>query len=233
MSMTETLAVGAPGKYRSTPASAAGLLIFIWGTAYPQPYEVALATGLVLPLLAIAIAALRPRGFTLSADRGDPRVSLAGLFAWPAMMLAYRANLDVHLLDWTRTVLLAASLTCCLIAAACVADAELFRSIGAFVAMALLAAIYGYGGIIVLNRVLDTAAPRVFSTTVLAKYVTTGTQSEVTAHARLSPWGPIETATDVDIPQALFDRIGRYDIVCVEARRGAFDIPWFTVRSCR
>ena len=90
---------------------------------------------------------------------------------------------------------------------------------------------YGYGSVVLANKLLDHATPKMYLTFVYDRSV-----SKISRHIerdlRLGPWGPRKAAANVEVPRRVFDAVRVDDSVCVLLHPGAFRMAWFEVEPC-
>jgi hypothetical protein len=94
----------------------------------------------------------------------------------------------------------------------------------------LLTCIYGFGAGLELDALMDSAAPGIYPTNVLAKHMSHGKSN--TYRLKLAPWGPMTYGNEVQVPVGLYRATQVGGTVCVYSGQGAFRVPWYQVRAC-
>jgi hypothetical protein len=76
------------------------LAVCAWGWFYPHPYSTAIVALGVIPPLGLATLLVGRGRYACDELRNDPRPSLMPAVMGPGLVLALRALLDVHVIDW-------------------------------------------------------------------------------------------------------------------------------------
>jgi hypothetical protein len=203
----------------------------LWVFLYPRPYELALLTAAALPWLAIVLAAKSHGLYRLDTQRNDARPTLGAAVLLPGVGLLTRALTDVGVLDIGRALTLAAAVAVLLSWAALVSSGGLRgRRVRALLLLGFSCA-YGYGTVVLANRMLDGAPGELYRVGVLARHVSRGSRS-TTYHLLLDHWGPRSVPNDVAVPRQLYEQAVPGTLVCVHRGPGALTISWFQVSVC-
>ena len=94
-----------PGDVRLYWLSLVGIVVGVWVAFWPVPHVAAVAAAVVVPLVAVALAARSKGRLTLVLpEKGNKRPSLALLLLPPMIGLGYFAFRSVRLFYWTTPV---------------------------------------------------------------------------------------------------------------------------------
>lgn len=170
-----------------------GLVAAAWYWIRPQPYDLALWTNLLLPAVAVAIAAVRQDrwNYVLEA-KADPKPILHTFYLLPIAALLARA-VNYRIVDQLQLTILGLALGGALFALICglIRPRRLLQ--WSYAALFLVTAAYGYGAATHLNARLDFRPGEQFIVKVMAAHDDRD-EPEVT----LSAWGPYVTARTVE-----------------------------------
>jgi hypothetical protein len=108
------------------------------------------------------------------------------------------------------------------------------RSLIGFLAIAAVVAVaYGISVVTLADVQLDRSPGENFQSQVVDSHVSRGKNSR-TYFVRLAPWGPRQSASEVSVPEAMFNRLTmRGRVACITLYDGAFGIRWFSLDVCR
>jgi hypothetical protein len=183
----------------------------------------------VLPVLAVMIVIASRGLYSIDGeDISSARPNLAGLFILPAVALAFRAWIDISVLDWQRALEIGA------IAGLAVGLLSLAaRSKAKYSAVVLLifSLVWASGVTVFYNSYFDKSAPSVFRTRITGMHKTGGKSTSY--YLKLEPWGPRTSAEDVDVARGFYERATVGSTVCVTLFSGALNVRWFDVWHCR
>lgn len=207
----------------------ASLAAGAWGWFYPRPYIAAIVTLGALPLVGLAVLLAGRGRYAFDENRNDPRPSLIVSVMGPGIVLALRAILDVHVLDWKP--LLAATGVGGLVLLAAIAAGDRRRRLWILALVAPLLSFYPWGALSLGNALLDRGSPGVFRVAVRAKHVSSGSK-HTSWDLRLDRWGPVTEPEDVDVGRGLYEAVSVGDEVCVALHPGALGIRWYVVLRC-
>ena len=213
-------------RYLSIASSA----VAFWGLLYPQPYEVVIGALIVLPVVALIVAAASKGLIQVNQHVRDKRPSIASALIAPGAVLALRALLDFHILDWPLALGIAL-VGGALIALGITRWDVATRKWSAVLLMGFVFCFpYAYGTVVELNFLLGRTAPQRFEATVTAKQQSSGKNSSW--DLTIGPWGPADDAEDVSVNKNLYNAVAVGDTVCVFLFQGALGLNWISVRSC-
>lgn len=201
-----------------------------WGYIYPRPYGLAVLALAVLPWAAILMVAKSSGLCRIDSRRGDPRPTLAIPMIIPGLVLLMRAVLDVGVLDIGRALIFAAVAAGLLTWAALMSDSAARERPWSALLLLLLGCAYGYGAVVLGDRLLDSAPGENFRVAVLARHVSRGRSTSY--HLQLDRWGPRSEPDDVTVSGDLYAQSPPGSTVCVHRGPGALGISWYDVVGC-
>jgi hypothetical protein len=183
-----------------------------------------------LPVLAVMIVIASRGLYTIDGQdvRNSARPNLAGLYIVPTIALAFRAWIDISVLDWKRALEIAA------LAGLAVGLLSLgARTKAKYSAVILLffSLVWASGVTIFYNTYFDKSVPSVFRTRITGMHKTSGRSTSY--YLKLEPWGPRTSAEDVDVARNFYERAAVGNTVCVSLFSGALNVRWFHVGHCR
>lgn len=147
----------------------------------------------------------------------------------PGLVLAMRAILDVHVLDWKPLLVGAAVGGLALVVAIVVGERP--RKLWVLALLTPLISGYPWGALSLANALLDRGAPEVFRVAVRGKHVSGG--KHTSRNLELDPWGPVTERKDVAVGPRLYGAVSVGDRVCVALHPGALGVRWYVVLRCR
>lgn len=200
-----------------------------WGYLYPEPYALAMAVMVLLPWVALCIAARSPGLYSLNDHKSDVRAGVGVALIIPGLILVLRGVMDFHLLDWKEPLGGAAAIGLFMTFLATRVDQRLIEKKTAILVLLFLLP-YGYGTLVMANTLPDTAPPKAYETTVISKRYTSGKGAH--AELKIKPWGP-DPGGDVPVSSALYRAVRPGDTVCAYLHPGALGVQWYVVDKCR
>jgi hypothetical protein len=205
-----------------------GLSIWVW--IYPHPYELAIATVALVPLIALGLIH-QSKGlysFNQKARSGKPDIS-AAIFM-PSLVLGMRAFIDIHIVDWHQGLTWAAAGGTALVLMTAAVVEPVRRRPASMLALCLFWIPYAYGAMMESDELFDRSAQQQFRVEVLNKHVTHG--KTTLWELGLAPWGPRIEAKDVQVSRNFYESTPIGMVVCVNLHDGAVGIPWFAITHC-
>ncbi len=197
-----------------------------WGSApWAGPCAVALALA---PLATAWLCWRRPLFFAVFKRRQDPRAETSYGLLIAAFALIVPMG-EFHLLS-LQPLLPGMLLLGAITVAAYYRHARNGYGNRVVFAIAVLAALYAYGALTMLDVCLDASAADHYSTTVTGNHIGHGRSTSY--YLRLAPWGPVPIAQDVSVSASLYHAAAPGDTVCLDLHRGQLRAPWFRVVSC-
>ena len=191
-----------------------------WALYDPRPYW-----------LVVGLLALLP-WFALAATARGRRPDLYVPLMLPGCVLGLRAVIDVQLLERWQPLLPAAVIA--FVMAVLIRLTREDREFPLWLYLLLLVPVmsfYGYGSVVLANKLLDRSSPKLYLTFVYDRSMHKVSRQMVW-DLRLGPWGPRKEAESVSVPRGLYEATQIDDGVCVLLHPGAFGIRWFEVAKC-
>jgi|SRR5579863_37506 len=208
-----------------------GIVVSLWGFAYPRPYFPVALGLMLLPLLNLVLV-VRSKGILrVDQSKNDPRPTAAIGIMLPPFALAMRALNDFYIVHWEGAMWLTIVVALAFGCAAARAGSTVLRNRGGLTAIAFIAIIYGYGAGLVANGVFDHSPPTSYEATVLNKRISHG--KTTTYQVKLNPWGPKQQRSTVAVEPSIFKVIEPGDTVILWVKHGALGVQWFGVYSFR
>jgi hypothetical protein len=218
------------------------VIIALWAMIRPNPYII--VTLAAIPLIACLVWLRSPGFYEIVGNRSDHRESLATAFILPGAVLAVRALRDFQLLSFAPILIwaLAGGLLTTFVMAnvdqRTQKPPELIvsrqkpnnRSVF-FATLLLFTTFYALGVIGQANGLLDSSAPKTYSSIIISKHFFTGRYS-ASWYLRLAPWGPRPEAADVSVQRWVYLSVVPGQNACVTLHSGALKFPWYQVEPC-
>jgi hypothetical protein len=198
-----------------------------WAFIFPRPYDFAIWTLIVLPIIGLACVAFFHGLVRLDGKQESAYPSAGGAIILPPIILTLRTIFDWHLLSWGDTWPTLASLTVLVvvIVVVCARDA---RRKWRFAGTVIFSALYVYGTATYLNCRYDRSEPFVYESTVRERHVSKG--KHTSNHITLAPFVDDEPWREIEVPRATYERLREGDPVQIGVFEGALGIPWFLIR---
>lgn len=193
--------------------------------AWVQPCGVAVALA---PILTAWMCWRSPLLFAVFKRKQDPRAETSyGLLIAAFALLIHMG--PFHLLSFEPLLPGMALLGVVMVAANYRAALTGYGNRVLFV-IVLLAALYAYGTLGMMNICFDSSAGDPYSTTVVGMHESHGRST--TYYLRLAPWGPVPFAQDVSVSSSLYRATSQGDSVCLMLHPGRLKAPWFRMINC-
>ncbi|MGJ4947821.1 hypothetical protein [Bradyrhizobium sp. HKCCYLS20291] len=205
-----------------------GLAAWSLFPSFPAGQLIAVVT--VLPLLALILTLRFPGRFRIGLGSGyGANLGTGCILA--AGTLAARTLSDVNLVSWLPLTAFAIAVALVFLIVAARFETQLRRRGWRLLLASVFVGAYAFGALGQFNTALDRSAPALLRSRVLAKHLG---HSRLAMHqVTLEPWGPLATASDAHVTQALYERLQPGDTVCLRLGDGAFRMAWFSVAPCR
>ncbi|HEY9197637.1 MAG TPA: hypothetical protein VIM77_15280 [Mucilaginibacter sp.] len=210
-----------------------GIALCFWLFIHPTPYDYAVLTAIVWPLIVMFVFYLKRDVVTLNGvDNKKDAVypSLSTALTLPPVMLALRALLDFKLMHLTDMLLPAFTAIAVLGAAffgiimrskeKARLNKKTWLSATAFVLL------YGFTAPVIINCNFDYSVPKAYKAQVLSQRVSTGKHTSY--DLTLSKWGEKESE-ETEVSKSLYYRVKVGDTVYVNLKPGLFKMPWYYV----
>jgi hypothetical protein len=208
--------------------NAASVAVCLWVVIRPEPYEYAIWTLVLFPLLALAFLHYFRGALRIESKRGGLAPAIDTAFLMPALGLGARAVMDWDVLNWESFWLPFGAFSLALFLLTYFISEEIRRKTRAAAAHLLICAFYAYGAVVSLNGIMDDSVPAVEQALIVEKRTSKG--SITSYYLKLSPWGPREEEREVPVTRRIYEDKGAGDSVEVVVHAGAFGIPWFYIR---
>lgn len=211
-------------------ATFAAPALFLWSALYPRPYPLIIGLLAVLPWVYVGLMAKYPGVYQLNGTAGAGRPDLSGALIPVGALLALRAFIDVHTLDWRALTPWAVGIGALLAVSIVRVNRSGGRKWGTALVILLVSGAYGYGAAMSANAVLDTSAPTTYRPSVLRKHVSGGRNR--TYELLVDPWGARKSPEDVTVPAAVFNEARVGEPICIAVHGGALGSRWYHVSAC-
>jgi hypothetical protein len=206
------------------------LAMTAWVWFYPRPYDLAVATAVLLPWVALVVVAQQGALYRLNPLQNDAGADMSSAFFLPSASLAIRALYDFKTFDAWKLFWISLAVTAACMAVLHLLAREFRGRFGSLLLYGVLLTGYGYGTVSVLNARLDDSAPQHFPARLIDDPVKRSSGKTFDVH--LAPWGPQTTDDDFRISRDLFERVKKGDTVCVYLWPGALGVRLYEVSDC-
>lgn len=203
----------------------AAIAVALWIAFWPAPYDLMVAVGITLPVLAFILAVvLRDRWNFAESDAGDQRPGALSLYLFPILALALRAISDYRVVDQPRLILIG-----CVAAAIAWAALNLLRRASRWLSfgqagLLFIMALFGWSAATLLNVRLGVTATQVFEVGVIAAE-TDGKDASLT----LAPFGPYAQPYTVELPDWLVEQHPVGATARIHMQTGVLGARWWLV----
>ncbi len=208
-----------------------GGLSFAWTLFYPKPYDYAVLSALIIPIIALIAVKLSGGLIRIDQKNGSAYPSTIYALIFPSMGLMVRAFFDYDIFDYSNVWLKAALVTITFIFILLINQKEItFRKKQDFLTISSLLMFlfaYGFGAVIYLNCNLDKSEPEHYTATILDKRISTGKHTSY--YLKLTSWGKQEEIDEVSVSKGLYKRVDIDNEINIYFRNGKLEIPWFIV----
>jgi len=202
----------------------------LWAWLYPRPYELAIASVLLLPWVAIYVTARYEGVVVINQKKGDPHPTSIFAFMVPSLTLPLRVIPDMVPVAWQRPIVFGMVVAAGLTYAAYRVDKASQKQPVIALVLFLLSIGYGYGAVMETNALFDRTTAKVYLTRVERKYITHGKSTSY--HLIVGPWGPMRGGDNVTVTQQFYNASEEGGHVCMMLRGGALSVAWYQVRHC-
>lgn len=169
--------------------------------------------------------------FRIDEYKNDAHPSVALLFLSPSIVLFLRAVLDIQIVGWIESTLLTSLVGLSLWAIALWSDRSMKKKKSTTSIVILFFSLgYGYGAGMEANVLLDRSLPTTYRSTVITKHISSGKYTDY--KFQLAPTGPNQSISDVSVARDFYHSKNPGDLVCIDVRKGALRVNWYTVQSC-
>lgn len=212
----------------------AACISLIWIIFYPRPFEPAMLSALLIPLIAAASIVLSHGLIRPDDVRNSSHPNISAALTCPAIALLARSLMEYEIFSFSKVWPLAIPVSLVLIVLFMVITGK-FRSkkLSEFVSalfIFIFIFLYGIGSVIFLNCHYDRSKPEIFSSSVLDKN-TARSRHHTSYRLKLAPWGKRKSAERTEVSKSMYQRTAVGSQVRIFLKRGKFNIPWFFVAS--
>ncbi|SMB96159.1 hypothetical protein SAMN00120144_0551 [Hymenobacter roseosalivarius DSM 11622] len=208
-----------------------GGIVAAWLLLRPQPYQWAIAVGLVVPLLAMAALWIHQGAIRFDEKKNSAYPGVTTAIIGPPLLLLMRVVLDFEVLDyrplWPQAAVVAVIGILILLGGS---RDFLFRDksrISLLIATLFTAAIYGFAATLSYNCTFDEGQATIYEAKVLSKRTSSG--KTTTYYLHVSPWGPRTSTDDVTVSRQYYQQVKVGKEIEIHSMPGQLNVPWFTV----
>lgn len=232
----ERLAVLKKAKWLCSWFNYTGAAICIWVFIYPRPYDYAILTGMIYPLLMVAVFYLKKDTITLNGSRVKavkPSLypSLSTALFMPLVGLSVRAFVDYKLVRLTDVFLPALIMIIILgvvfYSILMGAKEKVQSSTTTRVYAAIFVVAYSFIAPMIVNCNFDYGKPNVYPAKIISQAIYENPKP-VIYNLTLTKWGPSEGG-DIEVSKSLYEQVKKGDTVHVIVKPGLFKMPWFYI----
>lgn len=208
----------------------AALVAALWAWIYPHPYSLAIATLMLIPVVAVVLVIQSNGQIRWDTTKREKYPAVATSLASPALMLALRAFLDFDLVDWRWAAAIGGIGGLFFLMVFAKSGTTGMTTAGLLVLVGITGVPYSYGAAVELNCLMDHSHQDVYQTRVEDKHHFTGRHTSWTLTLRR--WGPVSGPRDVEVSAALYQAVKAGQFVCVALRHGTLGMPWYQIGRC-
>ena len=206
------------------------IVLGLWSIVVPFPHPLVIVSLAVLPALAIALTLLSRELFHVGPGTNDARANLGMVAVFPALAIMARMLFDNYMVSWLPLIGAAVLGMALSTVALMICNRDLRQQPLKPLLVGLCTAIYAFGTIGEANALLDNSPATVFQSRILDKHIYHGKRTSY--HLKLAPWGPLHETGDINVPSDVYNELEVNKMACVLVRRGALEMPWFSVQAC-
>lgn len=202
----------------------------LWAIFKPVPYLLVL--GLVAAFLPLSFWALWRFGslFEVEDRQQSPFQSLQGPMLMPSIVLALRAMLDTHPVDWT--VVIAPSVVFALGVGLLLHRLQSKARWHTLLGLVVLSVGYPAGGILILNERFDTSDGEKHQVVVLEKRISKGKTTD--RYVTISSGGPWMEGHELKVHRRAYEEAEKGSDMCLQIYPGSVGVRWWSLRAaCR
>jgi hypothetical protein len=208
-----------------------GVLSFAWTLFYPKPYDYALLSALIIPIVALIAVKLSKGLIRIDKKDGSAYPSTIYAFIFPSLGLMLRSFLDYDIFDYSNVWIKAVLVTVVFLFILLFNQKEItFKKKQDYLTVSSLIMFlfaYGFGAIIYLNCNLDKSEPQHYTATILDKRISSGKHTSY--YLKLTAWGQQKEIDEVSVGKGLYNRVEIDNEINIYFRNGKLEIPWFIV----
>lgn len=208
-----------------------GGLSFAWTLFYPKPYDYAVLSAFIIPIVALIAVKLSRGLIRIDKKDGSAYPSTIFAFIFPSLGLMLRSFLDYDIFDYSNVWIKAFFVTIAFLFILLFNQKEItFKKKQDYLTVSSLIMFlfaYGFGAVIYLNCNLDKSEPQHYTATILDKRISTGKHTSY--YLKLTAWGQQKDIDEVSVEKGLYNRVDIDSEINIYFRNGKLEIPWFIV----
>lgn len=208
-----------------------GGLSFAWTLFYPKPYDYAVLSAFVIPIVALIAVKLSRGLIRIDKKDGSAYPSTIFAFIFPSLGLMLRSLLDYDIFDYSNVWIKAVLVTVAFLFILLFNQKEItFKKKQDYLTVSSLIMFlfaYGFGAVIYLNCNLDKSEPQHYTATILDKRISSGKHTSY--YLKLTVWGQQTEIDEVSVSKVLYNRVETNNEINIYFRNGKLEIPWFVV----
>lgn len=208
-----------------------GELSFAWTLFYPKPYDYAVLSAFIIPIVALIAVKLSRGLIRIDKKDGSAYPSTIFAFIFPSLGLMLRSFLDYDIFDYSNVWIKAFFVTIAFLFILLFNQKEItFKKKQDYLTVSSLIMFlfaYGFGAVIYLNCNLDKSEPQHYTATILDKRISTGKHTSY--YLKLTAWGQQKDIDEVSVEKGLYNRVDIDSEINIYFRNGKLEIPWFIV----
>jgi len=208
-----------------------GGISFAWTIFYPKPYDFAVLSAVIVPIIALIAVKLSGGLIRIDQKNGSAYPSTIYAFIFPSLGLMVRSFFDYNIFDysnvWFTAVLIIAAFLFIILQKQKEITFKKKQDFLTVSSLILFLFAYGFGATIYLNCNLDKSEPQHFTATILDKRISTGKHTSY--YLKLTAWGQQHEIDEVSVSKGLYNRVDIDNEINIYFRNGKLDIPWFIV----
>lgn len=205
-------------------------IVAVWCVIAPWPYLAAIGAAAVLPLLAWVAVVTSGGMVRFARSTTEAHAAAAIVPVLCAAALALRVYWDAHLIEASSTAKIGSVVGLALLALTAIVDRSVTRHVLRLVIAAVVALAYGISVVALADIHFDRSPGQNYRSEIIDSHVDRGKLT--TYLVKLAPWGPRQSAAEVSVPGAMFNRLRPGSFACISLYDGAFGMPWFSVDAC-
>lgn len=208
-----------------------GGLSFAWTLFYPKPYDYAVLSAFIIPIVALIAVKLSRGLIRIDKKDGSAYPSTIFAFIFPSLGLMLRSFLDYDIFDysnvWIKAVLVTAAFLFILLFNQKEITFKKKQDYLTVTSLLMFLFAYGFGAVIYLNCNLDKSEPQHYTATILDKRISSGKYTSY--YLKLTAWGQQKEIDEVSVGKGLYNRVDIDNEINIYFRNGKLEIPWFIV----
>lgn len=208
-----------------------GGLSFAWTLFYPKPYDYAVLSAFIIPIVALIAVKLSRGLIRIDKKDGSAYPSTIFAFIFPSLGLMLRSFLDYDIFDYSNVWIKAFFVNIAFLFILLFNQKEItFKKKQDYLTVSSLIMFlfaYGFGAVIYLNCNLDKSEPQHYTATILDKRISTGKHTSY--YLKLTAWGQQKDIDEVSVEKGLYNRVDIDSEINIYFRNGKLEIPWFIV----